>query len=129
MQDKNSSSTHPVTNNPPPTYMLSGRTLWKLLKLRMRVAAGKIFNLAGIPGLIRECDYHAGITDARVKVQTGDIYTVVNVDGLDIYFHRLTGSIDGVGLSDCKLGPTPESGLARERFGPVPRQPAQTRSQ
>lgn len=128
MQDKNAGSNHPATNASLPTNMLSGRTIWKILKLRARVAAGKIFNIAGIPGLIRECNYQAGITDVKVSVAIDDIYTVVSVNGLDIYFHRLTGSIDGVGLSGCKPDQVPQSTSAHELFGQVPRQSARTQS-
>jgi hypothetical protein len=38
-------------------------------------------------------------------VTLGPLFTVVSVNGLDIYFDRLTGAIDGVGsspISDCK---------------------------
>ena len=111
MQDKNAARIHPATNDPLPTNMLSGRAFWNLLKFKVRVAAGKIFTLAGIPGLVRNCEYHASVTDATVQVRVNDIYTVISVNGLDIYFHRLTGAIDGVGFnptSDCKPGRAPE---------------------
>lgn len=75
-----------------------------LIRLRARVLAGKIFNLAGVPGIVRDCDYDATVYNARIKVRAGDLFTIITVDGLDIYFHRLTGSIDGVGASNAPSG-------------------------
>jgi hypothetical protein len=39
-----------------------------------------------------------------VRVRASDFYTTVTVNGVDVYFYRLTGGIDGVGIaqaSDC----------------------------
>ncbi len=44
--------------------------------------------------------------NAAISVRTRDLFTIITVNGLDIYFHRLTGAIDGVGFSqnaDCSL--------------------------
>jgi hypothetical protein len=88
------------------------------LRLRCRVAFGRLLNLAGIPGLIRSCDYKAGITDARIRVRVGEMFTVITVDGLDIYFHRLTGQIDGVGLAAGCDGPQARlEAFSLARFG------------
>ena len=91
------------------------------------MAAGYIFNLAGIPGLVRNCDYEAVITDASIRVRVGEMYTVITLNGLDIYFHRLTGGIDGVGFTPCcKQDCAPESIPALDQ--PVsPSSPAQKR--
>ena len=70
-----------------------------ILRLRFRMAIGALANLSGLPGFVRDCDYEAGITNARILVRTRDMFTVITVNGLDIYFHRLTGKIDGVGLT------------------------------
>jgi len=87
----------------------SPRSILSLCRLRMLVAFGNLFNLAGIPGLVQECEYRANVTDAHIKVRVREIYTVIQVNGLEIFFHRLTGSIDGVGvMSDCKPGQAPE---------------------
>src|SRR5438309_1210221 len=84
------------------------------LRLRLRVLAGKLYNLAGIPGIVRDCDYSATICDARIRVRSKELFTIITVNDLDIYFHRLTGSIDGVGLSTppgyCKQDEVLESG-------------------
>lgn len=86
-------------SSPRPTCMQWALVVWKLLRLRTRWYLGMILNLAGIPGLVRDCDYTASITDARVKVRASGMFTIITVNGLDIYFHRLTGKIDGVGFA------------------------------
>jgi len=79
----------------------------------MRVLLAKLANLAGFPGFVRICDYEAGITDARIRVRVGEMFTIITVNGLDIYFHRLTGKIDGVGFTpDCKPDLAPLSNPA-----------------
>lgn len=67
------------------------------LRLRLRILAGKVFNLAGVPGIVRDCDYAATARDVRVQVRAGELFTIISVNDLDIYFHRLTGGIDGFG--------------------------------
>lgn len=91
--------------------------------LYVRLWAGRIFNLAGMPGIVRNCNYEASICQASISVRTGQLFTVVRVNGLDVYFHRLTGTIDGVGFSpafDCKLASTQQS----IDFGAPPAVPA-----
>lgn len=61
--------------------------------------AGKVLNLAGLPGFVRECDYQGEGTGAEVRVRRADLYTVITVNGLDVYFNRLSGTIDGTGSS------------------------------
>jgi len=96
----------------PTSQMWNLHTVLSWCRLRMRVAVGVLFNLAGVPGPVRDCDYQAGITDAHVKVRVRDLFTVIEVNGLEIFFHRLTGTIDGVGFTPCcKPGQAPESAL------------------
>jgi hypothetical protein len=82
-----------------PTSAVKKRVWVSWIRLRLRVLAGKIYNLAGVPGIVRDCDYAATAHDTRVQVKAGDLFTIISVNGLDIYFHRLTGSIDGIGFS------------------------------
>lgn len=70
-----------------------------MLRLRARMLLGKLYNLAGIPGIVRECEYSSSACNARISVKAKPMYTIISVNGLDVYFHRLTGAIDGVGLS------------------------------
>ena len=59
---------------------------------------GKVANLAGFPIVVRETDYHSAL-GVDVKVRTSPLYTTVTVNGVDVYFYRLTGQINGVGLT------------------------------
>jgi hypothetical protein len=83
-----------------------------MIRYRIRVLLGWLFNLAGFPGFIRECDYEAGITNATIKVRVGALFTIIDVNGLEIYFHRLTGKIDGVGGAPADLSPQEAEGIA-----------------
>jgi|SRR5579859_1641800 len=87
------------------------RYLYSSIRLGLRSFLGNTLNLLRIPGLVRKCEYKTSVCDATVSVRTRDLFTVITVNGLDIYFHRLTGAIDGVGFSqnaDCSL-PEPAS--------------------
>jgi hypothetical protein len=66
---------------------------WSTVKLWF----GRLLNLAGYPGLVRECDDHSRALNAVVRVRKTGLYTIITVSGLDIYFTRFTGTMDGVG--------------------------------
>lgn len=71
---------------------------------------GKVANLAGFPAVVRETDYHSAL-GVDVRVRTTPLYTTVTVNGVDVYFYRLTGKINGVAL-------TPASDTAAVHFEP-----------
>jgi hypothetical protein len=78
----------------------------------VKYALGRLLNLAGYPAVVRECEYSSRALGAEVKVRKLALYTLVSVNGLDIYFNRLSGTIDGVGANpnaDCRLGAFPKS--------------------
>jgi hypothetical protein len=60
---------------------------------------GKVFNLFGLPGFARRGSYRAPVSGISVRVEKSDLFTVVSVDGVDVYLHRITGEIGGVGLN------------------------------
>jgi len=60
---------------------------------------GRLANLAGYPAILRECNYGSEALNASVRVKRLELYTLVSVNGLDVYFNRFTGVIDGVGAS------------------------------
>ena len=73
---------------------------WSVVKLRL----GKLLNIVGCPGVVRECDYKSIELHAVVKVRKLGLYTRISVNGTDLYFNRFTGTLDGVGNSpttDC----------------------------
>ena len=59
---------------------------------------GKVANLAGFPIVVRETNYHSAL-GVDVKVRTSPLYTTVTVNGVDVYFYRLSGQINGVALT------------------------------
>ena len=48
--------------------------------------------------MVRECDYYSQSLGVIVRVRMNPRFTVITVNGVDVYFYRLTGGIDGVGL-------------------------------
>jgi hypothetical protein len=58
---------------------------------------GKLLNLAGWPGIVRECDYRWADQGIKVAVRKTELHTIVTVNDVDVYFTRLTGKIDGTG--------------------------------
>ena len=65
----------------------------------VRLWAGRLLTALRLPGILVAQTYEAEITRARVRVHLSPLFSVVSVNGVDIYFHRLTGRIDGVGFS------------------------------
>jgi len=79
----------------------------------LRFWAGRVLNAIGVPGVLVPGAYEAGIGEASVRITLGPLFTVVSVNGVDVYFHRLTGAIDGVGFSlatGCTRAGTPAPG-------------------
>ena len=84
---------------------------------------GSLINSLGLPGFVRDTDYRSAQFGTQVRVRRGSLFTVICVNGLDLYFHRLSGHIDGVGFSpstDCipaavrESAPADASGADRE---------------
>ncbi len=66
----------------------------------MRELLGRMVNWLGWPGLVQETEYRSSkIADVEVRVRNTRLFTIVTVNGLDVYFDRLTGRIDGTGFS------------------------------
>ena len=76
----------------------------------LRFWAGKVLNAVGVPGVVLPGTYEAGIGQASVRIALGPLFTVVTVNRVDVYIHRFTGAIDGVGFrvaTGCKPAGTP----------------------
>src|SRR5882724_6564525 len=89
----------------------------------LRLWAGKVLNAIGVPGVLQPGTYEAGIGQGSVRVTVGPLFTVVTVNGLDVYFHRFTGVIDGVGFSvaaGCPADGTPVPAQAAVEPAPIP---------
>ena len=63
---------------------------------------GRVANVAGLPGIVRECDYYSESLEVAVRVRMNRRFTVITVNGVDVYFYRLTGYIDGVGVNSLR---------------------------
>ena len=74
----------------------------------MRETLGRLLNWLGWPGFVQDTEYRGQGTRALVHVKTTRLYTIVTVNGVAVYFDRLTGRIDGTGASQT-------SGLQPER--------------
>lgn len=82
------------------------------MRLRISEWIGSALNWAGISGFVRECEYKSTETDTLVSVRVSPLYSVISVNGVDVYFHRITGEIDGIGVSQasgCTVSDMPES--------------------
>jgi hypothetical protein len=80
------------------------RFLWLFLGERF----GALLNLAGTPGFVRDCYYSSPADHANISVHTSDLLTIIRVNGLDLYFDRLSGKFRGIGIN-------PDSSKSRER--------------
>lgn len=67
------------------------------LRARIAAALGRMLNALGAPGFVRNGIYESADLRTRVRVSCGELFTVVSVNGTDVYFDRLRGRIDGVG--------------------------------
>jgi hypothetical protein len=65
----------------------------------LKIYLGRVLNLAGFPALVRECEYESHVVGASVRVKRLNLYTLISVNGVDVYFDRITGVIDGVGTA------------------------------
>lgn len=63
--------------------------------MRLLSWCGALMNAIGIPGLVRDSEYRSETPRCHVRVRRGRTFTVVSVNGVDVYFGRLTGRIDG----------------------------------
>jgi hypothetical protein len=77
--------------------------LKKRVLLRLRVWLGKLLNAIGFPGITADGEYDAGICKGKIQVKRTPLFTVVSVNELEIYFHRLTGQIKSVGFSEASF--------------------------
>jgi hypothetical protein len=74
----------------------------KRIRLGMLRAIGAVLNCAGLPGFVREGLYQS-TGGVRVSVSVNELFTVVCVNGVEVFFYRVSGGIDGIGVrsADC----------------------------
>ena len=67
--------------------------------------------------MLREGTYESPALGVSVRVRSSPLFTTVTVNGVDVYFYRLTGGYDGVGFSpasDCMPEQAGESNRSGE---------------
>ena len=92
--------------------------MWSGLRPRWLTVCGWLANL-GFPCVVRETQYESAAHGVSVRVRVSKLFTVVTVNGVDVYFYRLTGRIDGVGFSpsaDCMASETSQSARSDAQF-------------
>ena len=72
----------------------------------LRQWLGWILNKLGLPGFVGDTEFRSRKLAAHVRVRRRRLFTIVSVNGLDVYFRRLTGRLDGVGMTATR-GYTP----------------------
>jgi len=91
-------------------------------------ALGRVLNSLRVPGFVREGRYKSRLGE-RIRVRVSPLFTVINVRGLNVFFDRLTGRVDGVSLSQPRYMPAgaPEPTLRAEPVEPTAQEPARSR--
>jgi hypothetical protein len=77
---------------------------WFILKARF--AIGRTCNALRVPGFVRDCDLDSWIGKDHVAIRVTDGATVITVNGYDVFFDRVTGTMNAQG---CRLNCTPAS--------------------
>jgi hypothetical protein len=78
--------------------------------IRFHQWLGHLMNAVGAPGFLRDTEFRSRTFGTHVRVKRGPLFTVVSVNGLDVYFSRFTGTVDGVGFSSsCACTPASTS--------------------
>lgn len=66
------------------------------LRIGWRNLGAYVANHFGWPCIVRPCEYSSNL--ASVSVKCTNLFTVVTVNGVHVYFQRGTGRFDGVGV-------------------------------
>lgn len=93
-------------------------------------ALGNILNSIRVPGFVREGRYKSQLGE-RIRVRVSPLFTVISVRGLNLFFDRLTGRVDGVSFSRARYMPAgaPEAAPRGEPVEPAERDAARSRTE
>ena len=97
------------------------KRMWLAVTL-IRFWGGKVLNAIGVPGVVQPGTYESSVGPTSVRITVGPLFTVVTVNGVDVYLHRLTGAIDGIGYSVATPASQHDSPEQREEW-PTPAAP------
>ncbi len=81
-----------------PVIATYGRRNWRNWWSDIRAGIGVLLNRIGAPGAIQPFEIHDELTDQHIKVTVSPRFTIIQVNGRDYYFYRLTGGFDGTGM-------------------------------
>jgi hypothetical protein len=79
----------------------------KNLLVEAEIWLGKLANAVGAPGMVKDGQYRSALDGTHVSVKRGCLYTVISVNGVDVYFRRFGGELDGVVLRADPAGSAP----------------------
>ena len=60
---------------------------------------GRLANLSGLPCHVQVGRYESRPLGVSVNVRASTLYTIVCVNGVDVYFRRISGAFDGISVS------------------------------
>ena len=63
---------------------------------------GRIMMRFKIPDFIKPMEIYDRLTNSYLKVKTVKYYTIIYINGKDLYFQRLAGKYDGSGMMTIK---------------------------
>lgn len=69
------------------------------LRIKAKVLIGHALNLFAAPGFIRPVEQYYRSINKTIKVEVTELFTIISIDGIDWYFYRLNGKLDGWGTS------------------------------
>jgi hypothetical protein len=90
--------------------------------IRFQQWLGSLMNAIGAPAFIRDTDYRSRTFGTYVRVTRGNLFTVISVNGVDVYVCRFTGTIGGIGFSQVP-GCVPASIRESMSLGEPPHSP------
>ena len=71
---------------------------------------GQLANLSGLPCPVQVGRYESRPLGVAIHVRASDLYTIVCVNGVDVYFRRISGAFDGVSVGPPSCT-EPDAGL------------------
>jgi len=58
---------------------------------------GRVLQVFKAPGFVRPMEYSGEYTDQSLKIRTSPRYTILTINGLELFFLRESGRFDGIG--------------------------------
>lgn len=75
----------------------NGATRGQIWKWRTINFVATLLNKMGLPGFVTPISFDDELTGQTINIRISDYFTIISIDGRDLYFHRLNGKFDGTG--------------------------------